>query len=88
MLNEDMAAGHNMSMEAARFQLEVTKDFGKALQLAQEEYQKRPKNKDINQLLAGIYLAQGDKKQATEHLKKAGVTGSKDPELLKMRLDL
>ena len=88
MLNEDMAAGHNMSMEAARFQLEVTKDFGKALQLAQEEYQKRPKNKDINQLLAGIYLAQGDKKQAAEHLKKAGVTGSKDPELLKMRLDL
>lgn len=85
MMAEDIAAGHNMSLEAGRFHLEVTKDLDKALQFAQEEYRIRPKNKDVNQLLAAIYLARGDKKQAAEHLKKAMSTGSKDPELLGLK---
>lgn len=76
MMAEDMAAGHHMSLEAGRFHLEVTKDLNKALQFAQAEYRKRPENRDINQLLAAIYLAQGDKKQAHEHLKKASFQDS------------
>lgn len=88
MLAEDMAAGHNMRLEIAHFHLEVTKDLNKALQAAHEEYQTRPENKDVNQLLAAIYLAQGDKTKAAEHLKKAGATGTKDPEFLALQKEL
>ncbi|MCK6694024.1 MAG: tetratricopeptide repeat protein, partial [Thermoanaerobaculia bacterium] len=75
MMAEDMAAGHNMALEAGRFHLEVTKNLEKALQFTREEYQKRPANRDVNQLLADIYLAQGNKKQAKEHLQKTMIQG-------------
>lgn len=73
MMAEDIAAGHNMALEAGRFHLEVTKNLEQALRYAREEYQKRPANRDVNRLLADIYLAQGNKIQAQEHLKKAGI---------------
>lgn len=76
MMAGDIAAGHNMSLEAGRFHLEVTKNLEKALQFAREEYQKRPANRDVNHLLADIYLAQGNDKQAKEHLQKTMAPGS------------
>lgn len=54
MMAEDMAAGHNMSLEAARFHLEVTGNLEKARQFAGEEYRKRPENKDVKALWAEI----------------------------------
>jgi tetratricopeptide (TPR) repeat protein len=81
MLAEDMAAGHNMRMEMAYFYLDLSKDLEKAFQYANEEYQIRPENNDVNQLMAAVYLARGNKKQARIHLDKAAATGSKNPEL-------
>lgn len=85
MMAEDIAAGHNMSLEAARFHLEVSKDLNKAQEYANEEYQRRPDNKDVNQLLAAIALAKGDKQQAAAYVQKAQVTGCKDPELAELK---
>lgn len=50
MFQEDIAAGHNMALEAARFHLELTKDFNQAQQFVQQEQQMRPNNKDVKQL--------------------------------------
>ncbi len=85
MMADDIAAGHNMSLEAGHFHLEVTKDLEKAMQFANDEYQRRPDNKDVNQLLAAIYLVKGNKAQAARHLRKALATGSKDPDLLDLK---
>jgi len=85
MMAEDIAAGHNMSLEAGRFQLEVTGNLDKALEFANDEYRRRPENKDVNQLLAAICMARGNKKQAAPYLQKALATGSKDPELLELK---
>lgn len=84
MFKEDMEAGHNMRMEAARFQLELRQNPEKALELLQEELNSRASNKDVNQLLGEIYLQQGNKKAAAEALQKAAATGSKDPDLKRL----
>ncbi len=85
MLAEDMAAGHNMRLEIARFHLDITHDLDKALEAALEEHRARPDNNDVNQLLAAIYLARGERAKAGEYLQKASATGSKNPELLKLK---
>jgi tetratricopeptide (TPR) repeat protein len=71
MIAEDTAAGHNMALEAAEFQLEVVKNTDKALEYAQAEYARRPDNKDVNQMMASIWLAKGDKAQAKKYTDKA-----------------
>lgn len=88
MLAEDLAAGHNMRMEIARFHLDLTHDYDKALENAEAEYRSRPENKDANQLMAAVYLARGDKQKAAQHLKKASATGCKDPELIAMQKEI
>ncbi len=52
MFEEDMAAGHNMSLEAARFYLDVVGDKAQARRFAQEENATRPNNKDVKALMA------------------------------------
>lgn len=84
MFKEDMEAGHNMSMEAARFQLEVKGDTAKAMALLGGEVRARPENIDVNLLLAEIQLKSGKKSAAKESLQKARATGSKNPELQKV----
>jgi tetratricopeptide (TPR) repeat protein len=88
MMQEDIAAGHNMSLEAARFHLEVSHDYDKALQFAGDELARRPDNKDVNQLCAALWLAKGDKTKAAEFLRKASITHSKDPELAELKKKL
>ncbi len=88
MLAEDLAAGHNMRMEIARFHLDLTRDYGKALEYAEAEYLSRPENKDVNQLMASVYLTRGDQKKAVQHLKKASATGCKNPELVVLQKKL
>lgn len=85
MYADDVATGHNMSMEYINFYLHVFPDLDKAMEYAQEEYKTRSKNIDVNRLLAEIYYKKGDYTKAAEHIKAASVTGSKNPELLCLR---
>ena len=64
MLADDVQSGHQMNLEYARFYLDLEEDYNKALTYALEEYQKRPKNKDTNQLMTDIYLKQGNEAAA------------------------
>lgn len=54
MFAEDMAAGHNMGLEAARFQLEFKKDKTKAMEMLKPELEARPNNRDVKALAAEI----------------------------------
>jgi tetratricopeptide (TPR) repeat protein len=71
MFAEDMAAGHNMSLEAAEFQLQLRNNPTKALELARSEYECRPDNRDVNALMAQILRKMNDPAAAAEHEKKA-----------------
>jgi pentatricopeptide repeat protein len=70
MMAEDTQAGHNMALEAGRFHLELTGNLQQALEYAQQEYQLRPDNMDVNRLLADIYAKQGNAAQAAVHQSK------------------
>ncbi|NNE15210.1 MAG: tetratricopeptide repeat protein [Saprospiraceae bacterium] len=82
MLKEDTDSGHNMNLEFADLYLELLDDPRSALSYAQLEYDKRPKNIDVNLMLAKIYDEIGDKDIAQTYLKQANVTNAKYPELL------
>ncbi|MDZ4747954.1 MAG: tetratricopeptide repeat protein [Saprospiraceae bacterium] len=80
MLADDEEAGHQMNLEQSRVQLNLLKNPEKALQYAIAEYSVRPDNIDVNKLLAEIYYVQHDLNKSNEHLQKALITGTKDPE--------
>lgn len=82
MLQDDIDHGHNMSMEYANLYLEFFGNGEKALEYALSEYEKRPKNNDVNGLLARIYFHENDLEQAKKHLKIALQTGAQKPALL------
>lgn len=82
MLADDEAAGHKMGLEYARTHLSLLDDTDQALAYAMEEYEMRPENLAVNQLLGLIHYRKGDLAQARRHLDKALRTGSRDPELL------
>lgn len=88
MLEDDVVNGHSMNMEYAALYRDHFNDLEKALQYAQIEYEARPKNIDVNRLMASIYVAQGEKDKAMSHMKAASHTGSKDPELLNLKAEL
>lgn len=88
MFAEDIAAGHNMSLEAGHFYLELMKDTGKALEFAREEYRMRPDNIDVNALLAAIYAETGDKTKAKEHLAKALAINAAKPDMKVLKRQL
>jgi thioredoxin-like negative regulator of GroEL len=85
MMAEDIAAGHDMSLEAARFHLELTGDLDQARKFADEEYRRRPANQEVNLVMAELWLARGDRRQASAHLEKAMSTNSQDPALAELR---
>lgn len=81
MLDEDARSGHAVDLELCKLytksgQLDSAKVYGL------KEYQKRPKNIDVNHALAWVYFNQHDLKQAQQHMQVALRTSSKDPELL------
>lgn len=82
MLQDDVNSGHNMSMEYAALYLDMTNDIDKSVKILEAEYQKRPNNIDVNQLLATAYYHKGDLEKAVKHNQKANITNSKDPKLL------
>ncbi|MBK7428114.1 MAG: tetratricopeptide repeat protein [Saprospiraceae bacterium] len=69
MYTDDVATGHNMSMEYINYYLHVTPDLDKAMEYAQIEYKTRSKNIDVNRLLAEIYYKKGDYTKAQSILK-------------------
>lgn len=81
MLTDDEEAGHQMSLEQARVQLDLLDNPDKALEYALAEYSVRPNNIDVNKMLAEIYYIKNDFTKSNEHLEKALSTGTKDPEL-------
>jgi len=88
MLEDDVIHGHNMNMEYASFYLDLLEKPNKALDYALLEYSKRPENIDINRLLAKIYFAKSDLKNAEKHSKAAAKTGSLHPDLIDIKAAL
>lgn len=82
MLEDDEKNGHMMSLEYSEIHLELLNDVNKALEYAQKEYKNRPDNIDVNKSLAVIYYRKGDLQKSREHLNKALITKSHNPELL------
>ena len=82
MLRDDEQAGHNMNLEYADIYLNLEKDLQKALKYVDIEFQKRPKNIDVQKMMSSIYLAQNEYSKAKSHLANAMRTGSKSPDLL------
>ncbi|GLR15456.1 tetratricopeptide repeat protein [Portibacter lacus] len=81
MLKDDTDSGHNMNLEYASLYHEILEDQEKALEFAMIEYEKRPKNIDVNRMLAKIYTSKGEQDIAKEYLLVAKSTNSQHPEL-------
>ncbi len=79
---DDEYHGHEHGLEIANLYLKMGNQVEAALENAQVEYAKRPENIDINKSLAMIYYEMGELTKASDHLKKARATQSKDPELM------
>ena len=71
MLKDDVESGHNMNLEYANFYLNIKNDPQKALEYALKEYQKRPKNIEVNKMVSTIYLQTKELDKAEKHLKIA-----------------
>lgn len=84
MLQDDIDSGHNMNLEYAAIYADLIKDYEEALEFVLTEYEKRPKNIDVNKILAELYFEKGNIGLTEDHLEKASVTNSKDPDLMKL----
>lgn len=85
MLEDDVNSGHQMNMEYANIHLELTGNLDEALKYAQAEYERRPKNIDVNKMMAFIYYAKKDFSKASVHAKEASRTQSAHPDLRRLR---
>lgn len=80
MLADDEASGHQMNLEKAGIYIDLLKNPEQALTYALIEYELRPSNIDVNKVLSEIYYMLDNPTKAQEHLQKALVTGTNDPE--------
>jgi tetratricopeptide (TPR) repeat protein len=83
MLGEDASSGHMVDLELCKLHTK-TGQLDSALVYGLKEFEKRPKNIDVNHALALIYYNRKNNTKALEHLEVALRTGSKDPELLRV----
>lgn len=81
MLDDDVNSGHNMNMEYISIHLDLLEDPEGALEYAKKEYEKRPKNIDVNRAMAKIYMHLDRPELVAKHLEVAKSTNSKHPEL-------
>ena len=81
MLKDDERTGHMMNLEKAYILETLDHNQKQAWQVLQQEYQRRPENIEVNQLMAEVYLKQNNLSQANTHLEKALRTKSRNPEL-------
>ncbi len=79
--NDDPAAGHYSDKELAYAYLQ-NHNYDKALQHALAEYNRRPKNIDINETMAWVYYKRNETEKALPYLNAALVTHSMNPVLL------
>lgn len=73
--------GHYVDRELAYAYLK-TNDYDKALEHALLEYNRRPRNIDVNECVAWVYYNKGDYTKALSYIKTALKTNSKNPTLL------
>ena len=88
MLNDDIANGHNMSLEYSKLFLDFYSDPTKAMEYIKKDLEMRPNNIDINLLLAKIYTFYKDKEKAEFAIEKAMATNSKNPEIIEISNEL
>lgn len=81
MLDEDAKSGHAVDLELCKLYTKAGK-MDLALKHGLIEYNKRPRNIDVNHALAVVALKSNDFKKAKEYISVAMSTGNKDPELL------
>ncbi len=79
--DENGDAGHYADKELAYVYLKLNEN-DLALKHAKAEYDRRPDNIDINEMMAWVYYKRGEFTNALGYLDKALHTGSKNPELL------
>lgn len=77
----DESIGHYADKELAYAYLKM-ENYDKALEHALAEYNRRPKNIDVNETLAWVYHQKGDNEKALPYIKEALRTNSKNPVLL------
>lgn len=82
MLEEDADAGHYVDLEMANIYIQLKKDYDKALEYAENEFDKRPENIDVNKTLAHIYYKKNDLDKAKEHIKTATRTNKQEASML------
>ncbi len=73
MLTDDEQNGHIMHLEYAEVFLDLKKEPSNALEYALKEYQVRPNNISVNEMLAKIYQALGEEDLATQHFTYAQI---------------
>ena len=81
MLDQDARSGHAVDLELCKLYTK-SGQLDSALVYGLKEFQKRPKNIDVNHALAWVYFNQKNFPKAQQHIQVAMRTGSKDPELL------
>ncbi|MES2893329.1 MAG: tetratricopeptide repeat protein [Bacteroidota bacterium] len=79
--NNDASVGHYADKELAMAYLK-TGNHEKALEHALAEYNRRPENIEVNELLAWVYHVKGENNKALPYLEKAMRTNSSNPVLL------
>ncbi len=85
MLEDDVVNGHNMNLEYADIYLRLMEDVEKAYAHAVKEYENRPKNIDVNRVMAEVLLHRGEIKKAKDYLIAASVTNSKNSDLQNLK---
>ena len=73
--------GHYTAKELAEASLKLG-DLSHATDYVNYEYNRRPDNIDINELMAWVYFKNGDNQKALSHIEKAMSTGSQKATLL------
>ena len=78
---DDPNIGHYSDKELAYAYLQ-NKNYDKALQHASEEYNRRPKNIDVNETMAWVYYKKNEIPKSLGYIKAALITHSMNPILL------
>ena len=78
---KDENIGHYADRELAYAYLKIN-DYDKALDHALAEYNRRPKNIDVNETVAWVYYQRGEYAKALPYIQVALKTNSKNPTLL------
>jgi tetratricopeptide (TPR) repeat protein len=79
--NADESIGHYADKELAYAYLAIN-NYDKALEHALQEYNRRPKNIEVNETVAWMYYKKGEASKALPYIKAALITNSKNPTLL------